>query len=86
MNTTCDKCRWGKYSPNNIPGDKYEGEVFYYCEATRYLIREVSALNTEETCPNFLPKNASCDNCTKTECTSKGKYKAGVCGEWEMSA
>jgi hypothetical protein len=86
MITTCDKCKWGKYSPCTTPGDKYEGQIFYYCEVTRNLIREASALDIEETCPNFLPKGASCDNCTKTKCSAKGKYKAGVCGEWEMSA
>ena len=82
MITTCDKCKLGKYSPCTTPGDKYEGQVFYYCEATRNLIREASALDTEETCPHFIPKGASCDNCTKPGCENKGKYALNVCYEW----
>ena len=85
MITTCDKCKWGKYSPCTTPGDKYEGEIFYYCEATRYLIPEASALEERETCANFLPKNATCDNCDKkADCPRKGKYEQNVCIEWRF--
>jgi methionyl-tRNA synthetase len=89
MITTCDRCRWGKYPPNNIPGDKYEGQVFYYCEATRNLIREASALDTEETCPNFLPRGASCDNCDNAQgCPRRisTKNTTNVCAEWGLRA
>jgi len=84
MITTCDRCKWGKREVAP-PGDKYEGEVFYYCEATRYLIPEGAALEVRETCANFLPTGASCDNCDKRDdCPNRGKYKAGVCIEWRF--
>jgi len=87
MITTCDRCKLGIYSPNNIPGDKYEGQAFYYCEATRYLIREESALDQGQTCPNFIPKNASCDNCASRDgCNTKDHISAKICHEWEMGA
>lgn len=89
MITTCDKCKWGErqIAP---PGDKHEGEVFYYCEATRYLIPERSALELRETCANFLPKGASCDNCDYNGpgrgCPRRATPGLNVCAGWELRA
>ena len=86
MITTCNKCKWGKYQkPSTDPTWKHCGEVFYFCEATRNLIREASAINEDENCPNFIPIHASCDNCElKDKCDRRKHSKLDACYEWSL--
>ena len=83
MITTCNKCKWGKYSPCTTKTDRHFGEVFYFCEATRYLIREDSALDEDKCCENFLPVNATCENCDQSEtCPIKNSIERKICYKW----